>query len=157
MAEMDSVRKSAACLLGAEAEEIALLGPTSLGLSLFALGLEWAAGDEVVCYRDDYPAIVYPWLELRRRGVEIVYLQPATLGMITPEVVASALTKRTRLVALASCNFLTGFRPDLGAIGRLLRERGVRSVGKELRAGQPAFLQHGRRSRANDNSARAHF
>ncbi len=126
MAEMDSVRKSAARLLGAEAEEIALLGPTSLGLSLFALGLEWATGDEVVCYRDDYPAIVYPWLELRRRGVEIVYSQPATLGMITPEVVAAALTKRTRLVALASCNFLTGFRPDLGAIGRLLRERGVR-------------------------------
>jgi cysteine desulfurase/selenocysteine lyase len=125
MAEMEEVRKSAACLVGAEPGEVALLGPTSLGMSLFALGLEWVSGDQVVCYRDDYPATIYPWLELRRRGVEVVYLEPETPGVITPEIVAAAITERTRLVALASGNFLTGFRPDLGAIGRMLRERGV--------------------------------
>ena len=125
MAEMEEVRKSAARLISAEPGEIALLGPTSLGMSLFALGLEWSSGDQVVCYRDDYPATIYPWLELRRRGVEVVYLEPETPGVITPEIVAAALTERTRLVALASGNFLTGFRPDLGAIGRMLRERGV--------------------------------
>jgi cysteine desulfurase/selenocysteine lyase len=125
MAAMEEVRGSAARLLGAEAAEIALLGPTSLGLSLVALGIDWRAGDKVVCYRDDYPATVYPWLELRRRGVEVVYLKPKMLGAITPETVEAALTNRTRLVALASCNFLTGFRIDLEGIGRLLCERDV--------------------------------
>ena len=62
-------RASCAAFIGATADEIALLGPTSLGLSLFANGIPWAEGDEVVCYRDDYPANVYPWLELKRRGV----------------------------------------------------------------------------------------
>ena len=124
-AQMEEVRATAARFIGAETGEVALLGPTSLGLSLVANGIDWRAGDQVVCYGDDYPAIVYPWLELGRRGVELVYLQSETPGVITPGKVEAALTKRTRLVALASANFLTGYCPDLEAIGRILRERGI--------------------------------
>jgi cysteine desulfurase / selenocysteine lyase len=49
MAEMEEVRKSAARLIGAETGETACSGHTSLGLSMFALGLDWRSGDEVVC------------------------------------------------------------------------------------------------------------
>ncbi len=122
---MNETRALAARLIGARPGEIALLGPTSLGLSLVANGLDWQAGDEVVCYADDYPANVYPWLELRRQGVVVRYLEPAQLGGITPEVVERALTTKTRLVSLASCHFLTGNRIQIDAIGRLLRERGI--------------------------------
>ena len=38
-------RRLCAEFIGAKAEEIALLGPTSLGLSLFANGLPWREGD----------------------------------------------------------------------------------------------------------------
>lgn len=118
-------RVIAARVIGARAEEIALLGPTSLGLSLFANGLPWQPGDEVLCYAGDYPANVYPWIELRRRGVVVRYLEPEQPGAITPELVERALSDRTRLVALASCNFLTGYRIDIDGIGRLLRSRGI--------------------------------
>ena len=118
-------RESAARLLHASPEEIALLGPTSLGLSLFANGIEWEAGDEVVCYSEDYPANVYPWLNLRRRGVTVRYVEPPGLGEITTEVVERALTSKTRLVALASCNFVSGYRIDLPAIGAMLHARGI--------------------------------
>src|SRR6266478_6979953 len=118
-------RESAARLLHAAPEEIALLGPTSLGLSLFANGIPWEAGDEVVCYIDDYPANVYPWLNLRRRGVTVRYLEPSGLGEITVEVVERALSSKTRLVALASCNFVSGYRIDLSAIGAMLHVRGI--------------------------------
>jgi selenocysteine lyase/cysteine desulfurase len=118
-------RESAARLLHASPEEIALLGPTSLGLSLFANGIPWEAGDEVVCYLDDYPANVYPWLNLRQRGVTVRYLEPPRLGEITVDVVERALTNKTRLVALASCNFVSGYRIDLSTIGAMLHQRGV--------------------------------
>jgi cysteine desulfurase/selenocysteine lyase len=123
--EVKQARQSCADFIGAQPEEIALLGPTSLGLSLFANGLPWRAGDEVLCYAGDYPANVYPWIELRRRGVTVRYLEPSTPGEITPELVAAALTPRTRLVALASCHFFTGYRIDVEAIGALLHERGI--------------------------------
>lgn len=118
-------RQAAARLLNCSASEIALLGPTSLGISLVAHGLEWAPGDEVVFYPDDYPSNVYPWKELERQGVKPVPLRPERQGVITWETVEEALSERTRLVALASCNFLSGYRLDLDAIGRRLRERGV--------------------------------
>ena len=118
-------RQDAATLIGADAGEISLLGPTALGLSLFANGLDWKVGDEVVIYGDDYPANVYPWLNLQRQGVVIKWLEPESLGKITPAVVEAALTPATRLVALASCHFQTGWRIDIPAIGALLRSRGI--------------------------------
>jgi selenocysteine lyase/cysteine desulfurase len=123
----DVARARAVCagMIGAGPDEVALLGPTSLGLSLFANGIAWEPGDEVVCYGDDYPSNVYPWAALASRGVVVKYLEPALPGAITPELVAQSLTPRTRLVALASCHFLSGRRIDVDAIGRLLHDRGV--------------------------------
>lgn len=123
--DIKETRRLCAEFIGGRAEEIALLGPTSLGLSLFANGLPWREGDEVVCYHGDYPANVYPWLELRRRGVVVRYLEPEEPGAITPELVERALTPRTRLVALASAHFFTGYRIDVDAIGALLHARGI--------------------------------
>lgn len=118
-------RVLAARLIGAKSNEIALLGPTSVGLNLISLGLPWQQSDEVVCYLDDYPANVYPWMELERRGVKVRYLQPTALGGITPELVEAALTPKTKLVALASCHFLSGNRIQIDVIGRMLRDRGI--------------------------------
>ena len=122
---IQEARISAANLIRSSPEEIALIGPTSLGLSLFANGIDWRTGDEVICYLDDYPANVYPWLNLRSRGVTVRLLQPAETGALTPELIGEALTSKTKLVALASCNFVSGYRIDLNAIGKLLREREI--------------------------------
>ena len=122
---MKETRQLAGKLIGAKPSEIALLGPTSLGLSLFANGINWNPGDEVICYHDDYPANVYPWMDLQRKGVNVRFLAPETPGEITPQLVASTITDKTRLVALASCHFLTGYRIDIDAIGKMLGERDI--------------------------------
>ncbi len=123
--DIEKTRTVCAELIGADRSEIALLGPTSLGLSLFANGLTWEAGDELVCYEDDYPSNVYPWTALAARGVVIRFVRPERPGKITPEDVLRELSSRTRLVALASCHYLTGWRIDIDAIGAMLHERGV--------------------------------
>jgi cysteine desulfurase / selenocysteine lyase len=123
--DVDATRSAAAQLIGAHPGEIALLGPTALGLSLVANGLPWRDGDELLCYRDDYPSNVYPWMELERRGVRVRYIETERQGEITPEHVERTLTPRTRLVALASCNFVSGFRIDVDAIGKLIRTRNI--------------------------------
>jgi selenocysteine lyase/cysteine desulfurase len=122
---VNDTRVVAAELIGAKASEIALIGPTSVGLSLVANGLPWQAGDEVVGYLDDYPANVYPWTDLERHGVVLKHLKPEAPGAITPELVEAALTPKTKLVALASCHFLSGYRIEIDRIGRMLRERGI--------------------------------
>lgn len=118
-------RRGAAELLGCKPGEISLVGPTAVGLSLVALGLDWQEGDEVVYYPHDYPANVYPWMNLATRGVRPVPLRTSQAGRIGWEDVERCLTPNTRLVSLASCHYLTGWRPDVEDIGRRLRERGV--------------------------------
>ncbi len=122
---VNETRVVAAKLIGAKASEISLLGPTSVGLSLVASGLDWQPGDEVVCYQDDYPANVYPWTDLARLGVTVKLLKPDAPGAITPALVEQALTPKTKLVALASCHFLSGYRLEVDTIGRNLRQRGI--------------------------------
>ena len=125
LAHIAETREAVARLLGAQVDELSFTGPTSSGLNAIANGLDWVNGDEVVCYLDDYPANVYPWLALERVGVKAVLLEARRIGEITPELVDQALSKRTRLVALASANFCSGYRIDLESIGALCADRGV--------------------------------
>ena len=118
-------RTRASELLGADPGEVALIGPTTTGISAVAAGLDWQEGDEVLIYQDDFPVNVYPWQALESRGVTVRRLSTSTLGEITPELLVEQLTAKTRLVALASCHFVSGYRIDHEAIGRLLRERDV--------------------------------
>jgi len=125
MEQIDAIRRVGARLINAASDEVALLGPTSLGLNLVANGLQWREGDEVIFYPDDYPANVYPWQALAAKGVRAIPLLPERVGEITPALVLKALTPRTRLVALASCHYLSGFRLDYEGIAEDLNQRGV--------------------------------
>ncbi len=120
-----TTRARAAELLGADVGEVALIGPTTAGLSAVATGLDWQPGDEILVYRDCFPVNVYPWQSLESRGVKINWLKTPALGQITPEGVIDQLTDKTRLVALASCHFISGWRIDHDTIGRELRERNI--------------------------------
>lgn len=120
-----AARQRAAELIGANPDEIALLGPTALGLSLVANGLDWQQDDEVVYYADDYPSNVYPWTQLEYRGVVPVQVRPALRGVITWPDIEPCLSNRTRLVSLATCHFLSGYRIDVDGIGERLHQRGI--------------------------------
>ena len=120
-----TTRTRATELLGADVGEVALIGPTTAGLSAVATGLDWQPGDEILVYRDCFPVKVYPWQSLESRGVKINCLKTPALGQIMPEGVIDQLTDKTRLVALASCHFVSGWRIDHDAIGRELRERNI--------------------------------
>lgn len=121
----DEARRVAARATGCEEEGVSLLGPTALGLNLVALGIDWKEGDEVLFYKGDYPTNVYPWANLASQGVRPVEIVPEVPGEITWEVIEPLLTDRTRLVALASASFLTGYCIDIDRIGLQLHENGV--------------------------------
>ncbi len=122
---LPETRGMAARLLSAKPEEIALLGPTSLGLSLVAAGLDWKPGDNLIVHFDDFPANVYPWLALQERGVEVRLAKPARLGEITVDEIRPLINARTRLAALGSCHFISGFKIDLPALSEFLRSKNV--------------------------------
>jgi len=125
MHRLDDARKLGAQLLNCRPDEIALVGPTSLGLSFVAAGLKFRRSDNILIYHDDYPSNVYPWMALAEKGVEVRLLNTRGLGVIRAKDVMGQVDENTRLVALASCHFISGFRLEHEVIGRFLRERGI--------------------------------
>jgi len=122
---LNDARNAGAKLLGCLPEEVSLVGPTSLGLSFVAAGLKFRRGDNILIYHDDYPSNVYPWMALAAQGVQVRLLNTRGLGAIRAVDVMGQVDENTRLVALASCHFISGHRLDHGAIGKFLRERGI--------------------------------
>lgn len=118
-------RETAARLLKAKPEEIAFVGPTSLGLSFVASGLQWRKGDNILIYFDDYPSNVYPWMALAEKGVQVRLMNIRELGKIRPIDVMGQVDENTKLVALASNHFVAGYRIDIRAIGEFLRKRNI--------------------------------
>jgi selenocysteine lyase/cysteine desulfurase len=125
LSRLDDARKLGAQLLNCQPDEIALVGPTSLALSFVAAGLGFRRGDNILIYHDDYPSNVYPWMALAERGVEVRLLNTRGLGVIRPKDVEGQIDENTRLVALASCHFISGFRLEHDAIGKFLHRRGI--------------------------------
>lgn len=132
-------RRLAATLLGCSPTEMALVGSTSIGLSMVAEGLDWRSGENVVFYQDDYPSNVVPWMALKKKGVELRRIKTDEWGRITLKDISPLIDRRTRLVALASAHFISGFRVNLDEIGRWLRSRdvlfcvdGIQTVGAVL-------------------------
>ena len=122
---LDQGRKLAAQLLKCQPDDVAFVGPTSLALSFLASGLKLRRGDNILIYFEDYPSNVYPWMALAEQGVEVRLLNTRGLGVIRPKDVMDQVDENTRLVALASCHFISGYRLDFQAIGKYLRERNI--------------------------------
>ena len=122
---LEQGRKVGAQLLSCAPDEVGLVGPTSLALSFFASGLKFRRHDNILVYFDDYPSNVYPWMALAEQGVEVRLMNTRGLGLIRPVDVLGQVDENTRLVALASCHFVSGYRLDYQAIGKALRERSI--------------------------------
>ncbi len=122
--KIHEVRKSCARLIHAGPEEVAFVKNTSHGLSLVAEGLDWKAGDNVLYYKAEFPSNIYPWQNLRRRGVEARPVPSGNEGIVIEDI-EKLMDNRTRVVAISSVQFSNGFRVDLKRLGEHCRKRNV--------------------------------
>jgi selenocysteine lyase/cysteine desulfurase len=118
------IRQACARLINAGPDEIAFVKNTSHGLSIVAQGLDWRPGDNVLIYEKEFPSNIYPWLNLRNRGVEVRTI-PSRDGRIAMHDIERLMDSRTRLLAISSVQYSNGFRIDLRKVGALCRDKRV--------------------------------
>lgn len=121
---IEEVRRLAGQLINADLLDIAFIKNTSEGIGIVAEGFPWQPGDNLITAAEEYPANIYPWMNLAHRGVELRTI-PSREGRIWIDDLVAAMDNRTRLVSLSFVEYSTGFRNDLDAIGGLCRERGI--------------------------------
>lgn len=124
-ADAAETKKLAARLINADGpDEIAFVPNTSTGISLVAKGISWAPGEQVVTTRCEYPANRYPWQDLERFGVKVVWVDPLADGRIDVQDICDAITDRTRVVAISHVQFASGYRIDLRPISQMVHRAG---------------------------------
>ena len=128
-AEMGRRRREAvssiAQLIGASPDEIALVESTTHGLNLAAASIPIRRGESVIVPDTEFPQVAVPWAKLaEERGTRVKFVKSRN-GRFTAEDMEAEMDRRTRVVCLSSVQWSSGFRVDLGAIGKLCRSKGI--------------------------------
>src|SRR3954471_15667613 len=99
-AKVEQTRASAAKLLGAGVDEIALVRSTTEGITLVAEGYPWREGDNLVTLADEFPSNLYPWMNLASRGVETRRVS-ARDGRLDLAALEAACDAHTRIISVS--------------------------------------------------------
>ena len=143
-------RRLFAGLVGASAEDIALVPAASYGVSTAARNVPLAPGRQVLLLQEQFPSNVYPWRERAREcGAEVRTL-PRPEDDDWTRCILEALDERVAVAALPHVHWTDGALIDLERVGARCREvgamlvvDGTQSVGAlpfDVAAVRPDFL-----------------
>jgi len=121
---MDRIRIYLAKMIKAKPAEIGLVPNTSYGLNIAINGLEWKSGDKVLLSDVEFPANVYPWLKLRKKGVKIKFIKSRN-GFLDIDNLLKAIDSRCRVLSLGYVQFFNGFKNDLETIVKICQEKDI--------------------------------
>lgn len=111
-------------MLNCSADRIAFTDNTSNGLNILAQGVRWKKGDRILLNDVEFPANVYPFLNLEEQGVKVEFVNSKD-GLVTAEDVIEAVKPGTRLISISYVQFLSGYRIDLKKIGKFCKENEI--------------------------------
>src|SRR5205809_191597 len=125
-AGLQAARAAVAHLINADASEIALATNTSHGLNLAARALPLQPGDVALVSDREFPANVYPWLLLKKQGVEVELAPCTAQGWPDEDYLVERLhDPRVRVLAVSFVQFANGHRADLDRLGAACRANGT--------------------------------
>lgn len=125
---VETARRNLADLIGADPREIVWTSGATESNNLAIKGVAHfyqKKGKHIITSKIEHKAVLDTCRQLEREGFEVTYLDPNNKGLITPEIVASALREDTILVSLMHVNNEIGTITDIAAIGELTRERKI--------------------------------
>ena len=107
-----NARMEAAKLLNAEEEEIAFVPSTGMGNNKFAGAIGLKGGDNVIIDDLEFPSAVLAYTAYQRQGVEIRTVKHRE-GRLYIEDYAKLVDEHTRVIAVSTVQWSSGFRIDL--------------------------------------------
>jgi cysteine desulfurase/selenocysteine lyase len=121
---MAQYRLAIARFIGGKPGSIATLRNTGDGANVIAAGFRWQPGDEVILPDNEFPANVQPWLALRKRGVNIHFVETAR-ERLTPDVLRRHISRATKIVAVSWVSFDDGYRHDVFSLAQIAHQHGA--------------------------------
>jgi selenocysteine lyase/cysteine desulfurase len=126
--ESERARALFAGLVGAGADDIAIVPSASYGLAAAAANLPCPEGSRILVLAEQFPSNVYTWRELAQRGGAELLTVPRPADGDWTRAVLDALDERVSIAALPHCHWTDGGLIDLARVGARCREAGAALV-----------------------------
>jgi len=123
--EFNSARIKTADFINANPEDIIFTKNTTEAINLVAHGLEFNKGDNVVVSNMEHHSNLVPWLNLKKRGVEVKIVKADKNGVIDPLDVEKAVDNNTRLLTVTHISNSIGSVQPVEELGKIAEENEV--------------------------------
>jgi cysteine desulfurase/selenocysteine lyase len=118
----EDARETIAGLLNCPAENTIFTKNATEGLNLIAGGIDWQDGDHIITTLMEHHSDLLPWMELRKRGVELTIVEPDNEGHVSLEALEQHVRPSTRLIAVTHISNSFGSIQDAHGICKLARD-----------------------------------
>ena len=122
--DVEALRSSMAQLIGAAADDVALVPATSYGLAAVARNLRARSGDRVLVLDQEFPSNYYTWQRFARRTgaqLEVVKREP---GQSWTDALLAVIDERVAVASLPNVHWTNGALIDLDRVAPALRKAG---------------------------------
>lgn len=132
---VEAARKEVAQILGAQSDEIIFTGSGTEANNLALFGYAYARkklGNHIITTAIEHASVFEPCQELAREGFKITYLPVDKFGLVNPEQITKAVTKKTVLVSVMHANNEIGTIEPIALIGKTLGQINKQRLAQKL-------------------------
>lgn len=126
-AKVDFAREETAKFFGAKTHELAFTPGATHALNWVAKGLSFCEGDVVVLTKADHHANILPWMDLKKQGVQIRWVECDKKGHIDIEDFRQK-TAGAKVTAFTGAGNVTGAIQPITELVKICKENGCLSV-----------------------------
>lgn len=121
---LDLAKNRLAKLINADEERISWKDNVTNGLNMLAQSLDWKEGDRIILNDIEFPANIYPFMNLISKGVIIDFAKSVN-GKVDLEQIEPLVTDKTKLISISQVQFLSGYRANLKLIGEFCKTKNI--------------------------------
>jgi len=119
-----SAKEKVGRMLNCRPDQLAWKDNVANSLSVLANGINWQKGDRIILNDIEFPSNVYPFMNLKTKGVEVDFVK-SKKGVIEIDDIVSKIEPKTRMISISLVQFLSGFRIDINKLGEICKNNNI--------------------------------
>jgi cysteine desulfurase/selenocysteine lyase len=122
----EDARESVAAFLNADIKKTIFTRNATESINVVARGFPWEDGDHMIVTLVEHHSNLLPWMRLKEEGVDLTIVKPGITGIVDPGDISSAITSRTRLIAVTQVSNVFGSIQDVSKVIKSAHEEDIR-------------------------------
>ena len=125
---MEEARQKVADLIGAKKEEVFFTGSGTESDNLAIKGIAYKnreKGNHIITSSIEHHAVLNTCKYLEKQGFDVTYLPVDSEGLVSPNDVENAITKKTILISIMHANNEIGTIQPIAEIGKIAKEKEI--------------------------------